>query len=346
MKRKLLIATTNKGKFIEIKNFLSGLPFIECVSLEDIDERMPEPEEIESSLWRNAFLKAKYYAEKTGLLALADDGGLFIDALEGWPGHKSARVANNDKARSDAVLEKMKGIKNRNAKMKTVLSLHDPLEQKNFSAYGESDVRILEKAIRKPDEGFGYDIILFSKEGRKSFCEMDVHERNAYKHRGKALIKIQYHLQNTLGSKHIVVPIGIIVKDGKVLMTLRNDPHNKKYHKKWHFPGGSVEFNETIEENLTREIKEETGYNVEIIKMLAKIGVNKRETESFKYQAFLVPFACKIIGGTPNPDKCEVMKMGWFEPDKIKNQEMIDTNKEVYTRFLVDLNEIIKKYNL
>ena len=78
---RLLIATTNQGKLKEIKHFLADLPF-EIIGLSDLDKEYDEPEETEETLMGNSVLKAKYYGEKTGLISLADDTGLFCHGLD------------------------------------------------------------------------------------------------------------------------------------------------------------------------------------------------------------------------------------------------------------------------
>ena len=109
-KKKLLVATTNIGKFKEIKSFLGDLPF-QILSLNDLKKCPPAPLENKTTIFNNAILKAVYYAKRTGLISLADDSGLFIDALGGWPGVKSARIAKTDNARRRLVLKKMKDKK-------------------------------------------------------------------------------------------------------------------------------------------------------------------------------------------------------------------------------------------
>ncbi len=346
MKRKLLVATTNRGKFEEISNFLSTLPFVECVSLSDLDQEIAEPEETEDTIWGNAFLKAKYYAEKSGLLSLADDSGLFIDALDGWPGHKAARVATDDLGRYTTVLEKMKKIENRGATMQNVLCIYDPTEQKSFSAFGEADISILEKPTTNSTNGFGYDPILFSKEAQKSFSEMDTQEANRYKQRGKALIKIKYQLQNTLASKHMVVPVALIVKDSKLLMIQRNDPHNPKYHEIWEFPGGTVEFGENCEENLRREVLEEAGYKVKIISMLPKCFVSSTETDFYSYQVFVLPYVCKVISGEGDYGDNETLDSKWVDIDQVADQKSFPHNSEFFKPLIPQIKQLIKDYNL
>jgi XTP/dITP diphosphohydrolase len=85
----MLIATTNPGKLREIRLILAGLP-VEFVSLADC-AAVAEPEETGRTFAENARLKAEYYARATGLVTVAEDSGLVIDALGGRPGVESAR---------------------------------------------------------------------------------------------------------------------------------------------------------------------------------------------------------------------------------------------------------------
>src|SRR5688500_8043931 len=87
----LLLATTNPGKLREIRDLLQGVPF-DVRSLEGMAD-IAAPEETGATFEANALLKARYYAEATGLLAVADDSGLEVDAMDGRPGVLSARYA-------------------------------------------------------------------------------------------------------------------------------------------------------------------------------------------------------------------------------------------------------------
>src|SRR5262245_26048520 len=87
--RKLLLATTNRGKLAEILPILQGVPF-ELLTLADCPN-VPAPEEVGRTFAENARDKARYYARQTGLLTVAEDSGLQIDALDGAPGVESAR---------------------------------------------------------------------------------------------------------------------------------------------------------------------------------------------------------------------------------------------------------------
>ncbi|MFH0857840.1 MAG: RdgB/HAM1 family non-canonical purine NTP pyrophosphatase, partial [Candidatus Magasanikbacteria bacterium] len=230
----LLIATTNEGKYKELLHVLDTQPF-HILSLKDLETPLVDPEETEPTLDGNAMLKATYYGEKTGYMTLADDTGLFIHSLAGWPGIKSARIAHDSKERREAVLEKLQGKKDaeRDATFHTTLALYDPDTKSMFLARGEANGRILEEEPSEIHHNFGYDPIFFVTEAEKTFDQMTNEEKNAMSHRGKAISQIKYYLANQYGGKHIIVPCAITVKDGKVLLARRNDPHNSEFHGKW-----------------------------------------------------------------------------------------------------------------
>ena len=100
MTTKLLIATTNRGKLKEYREMLAGLPF-EVMSLEDAGITL-DVEETGETFEENAILKAKTYAAMSGMLTLADDSGLEVDALGGEPGVRSARYAGEGAPRGSA----------------------------------------------------------------------------------------------------------------------------------------------------------------------------------------------------------------------------------------------------
>ncbi|QQG37552.1 MAG: RdgB/HAM1 family non-canonical purine NTP pyrophosphatase [Candidatus Kaiserbacteria bacterium] len=184
--RELLIATRNPGKVAEIKAALQGLP-LTFVSLEDTDAG--DVEETGATLVENAVLKARVYGDWTGKLAIADDSGLEVDALNGAPGVASARYAKSDSARIDKLLRELASVPEarRTAKFRSVIAIHDPAIGKTAVAEGSAEGHIL--SARRGEQGFGYDPIFLYDEARKSGGEMSREEKNAVSHRGKALAK-------------------------------------------------------------------------------------------------------------------------------------------------------------
>ena len=110
-KEVLVIATSNPGKAKEIQEVLKDLP-LEIKTLKDFPQITP-PEEAGKTFFENALLKAKYYAEKTGCLCLADDSGLEVEALGGAPGIYSSRYAGEDatdEENNKKLLKELEGV--------------------------------------------------------------------------------------------------------------------------------------------------------------------------------------------------------------------------------------------
>lgn len=343
---RILIATTNQGKYKEILHFLGDLPF-EFLSLADLKKKIKEPIEKEATIEGNAILKAKYYSEKTGLITIAEDGGVFVDPLNGWPGVLSARIGKDPDDRTKKVLEKMKSVPNkkRTASFLVAIAIYDTTNQNTFVSLGETKGRVLGKAV-KDKNGFGYDPIFYVPENKKTYSQMSVAEKNACSHRGKALQKIKYYLQNQFGAKHIVVPCALIIKDKKLLITLRNDPHRKETHKKWEVPGGIVDFDENIESTVIKEVQEEVGYKVKVIKQLQKIAVKDHKFPNFNYQVYLIPVVCKITGGKLKLNSNEVLDAKWIDPTTHRKYEFLKGDNEWLDQLMPELLETTKEYNL
>lgn len=344
--RELLIATTNPGKLEQIKAFLNTMPF-KLLTLADLPETIPVPVEDAGTVDGNALLKAKYYAAKTGFLTLADDAGVFVDSLNGWPGAEAANIAPTAEERNEKIIKALEGKEGSlcSAYYLSTLVLIDPDSDVEFISHGKMMGHILKEPVYSGN-GFGFDAIFEIDGVNKTYAEMSIIEKNAISHRGQALAKIKYHLQNTYVAKHIVVPCGLIIKDGKLLMNKRNDPHRSEYHDKWEFPGGKVELHETMHQNMIREIAEEVGYEVEVLKMLQHITVESQVQKTYAYQVFLVPYVCRITGGELKPSDDEVLDTAWFDLDDVLNHDLLGENARMYTAFLSELKEVVKEFDL
>jgi XTP/dITP diphosphohydrolase len=186
MKRKLVFATNNQNKFIEIRNILKGS--VDLVSLKDLDLDENIPEDY-NSIEENAMQKARYIYNKVHIDCFSDDTGLEIEALNGEPGVHSARYAGDECNFDDnvrKVLEKMKGVKNRNARFRTVISLVEKGSVINFEGciYG----KITDK--RRGTQGFGYDPIFQPAGHDLTFAEMEMEGKNKISHRALAIEKL------------------------------------------------------------------------------------------------------------------------------------------------------------
>ena len=202
--KKLLIATTNPGKMAEIKRYLSDLP-ITLVGLKDvgITEKV---EETGQTFEENAMLKAKFYANLSGLPTIGDDGGLEIAALGGAPGVKSHRWIHGDREDSDEELiahtiKEMQEIpiERRQAQLRAVLALALP-DGKVVTAEAATKGMIPLEAGTHRTEGFPYRSLLFIPEIHKFYDHslLTPEENDRYNHRKIALSKLKPILQKYL----------------------------------------------------------------------------------------------------------------------------------------------------
>ena len=186
--RKLLIATSNKGKLYEILTVLEGIPF-KILTLADV-EAGEDIEEAGVTLEENAALKARVYAERTGKLTIADDTGLEVDALGGRPGVHSARYCEGSMARGiDKLLGEMKDVPDgqRGATFRAVIAIYDPA--KKVERICEGSVRGTIARESRGTHGFGFDPIFNYEDKDKTGGEMTPEEKRVVSHRARALVK-------------------------------------------------------------------------------------------------------------------------------------------------------------
>ncbi len=186
--RELLIATTNAHKGEEIAHALEGLPF-RILTLKDVDLDALDVEETEPTLEGNAILKARTYATRSGKLTLADDTGIFVDALNGRPGVKSARYAPTPEERNQKLLDEMKDVPDgkRSARFMVTLAIFDPAGGKVRTCEDSLEGEILRE--ERPGRNFNYDLLFYIPAVGKSYSELSIEEKNRISHRGKALVK-------------------------------------------------------------------------------------------------------------------------------------------------------------
>ncbi|HTY25758.1 MAG TPA: XTP/dITP diphosphatase [Desulfomonilaceae bacterium] len=195
---KILVATRNPGKLNEIRALLKRTP-IEFVSLASFPE-LPEVVEDGEMFEENASKKARIMAKATGIVTLADDSGLCIDALNGRPGVLSARYAGegaSDAEKCARILSEMKDVPDslRTARFVCVLALATPGgEERLFRSACEGRI------TREPRgaAGFGYDPIFYYPESGCTFAEMDPESKNRVSHRGRALSQLRNYLEELL----------------------------------------------------------------------------------------------------------------------------------------------------
>jgi XTP/dITP diphosphohydrolase len=192
---RLLLATTNKGKAAEYCDLLKGLDF-ELVTLDRAGISL-EADENYNTLKENARHKAAFYAELGGLLTLADDSGLEVDALNGEPGVRSSRYAGDnatDSDRVDFLLKKLKDIpqQKRTARFRCVIAVARPGGPVE-TAEGICDGYIALEP--RGSNGFGYDPIFYLPDYNKTIAELPPEVKNLISHRGRAAVKARRLLE-------------------------------------------------------------------------------------------------------------------------------------------------------
>ncbi|MDQ0215422.1 XTP/dITP diphosphohydrolase [Oikeobacillus pervagus] len=187
----VIIATKNQGKAKEFIQMFE--PFsVQVKTLLDFPE-FPDIAETGETFEENAQLKAKAVAESMQSVAIADDSGLIVDALDGRPGVYSARYAGldkNDEANIDKVLKELQGIpfENRTARFYCALAIAMPNGKVN-TVSGACEGYILSE--RRGESGFGYDPIFYVRHFGKTFAELSPSEKNSISHRGQALKELE-----------------------------------------------------------------------------------------------------------------------------------------------------------
>jgi XTP/dITP diphosphohydrolase len=196
MMKKLLLATSNKGKVREYQSLLKGIPYkivtpADCAISAAVDE-------VGGSFEENASLKAATLAKQSGLLSLADDSGLEVDALGGAPGSLSHRYAGENATDADRItylLSKLKGVpdKKRTAQFRCVIAIAAPDGKVELCS---GLCRGVITAAPRGNQGFGYDPIFFLPELKKTMAELTLEEKNRISHRARAAEKARELLMN------------------------------------------------------------------------------------------------------------------------------------------------------
>ncbi len=183
---KLLIATRNSGKVNEYRELLGAIPY-QLTSLRQ-EGITVEVEETGASYEENARLKAEAYAQASGLLTLADDSGIEVDALGGAPGYWSARYGGpglTDAERVQLLLRNVEGVPDaeRSGRFVCTIALAEP----------DAPTRVVAAAVEgvvtyapQGESGFGYDPIFFYPPFGKTFAQIPQLQKNAVSHRAQA----------------------------------------------------------------------------------------------------------------------------------------------------------------
>jgi XTP/dITP diphosphohydrolase len=200
LQKKLLIATNNSGKIKELRQLLIGLTGIELVTPGELGLKV-KIEESGESFAENAGLKARANTQATGLVALADDSGLEVDALGGAPGLFSARYSGKpgatDADRRAYLLENLAGKPRPwTARFKAVIAISVPGGEIKY-AEGVCEGEIITE--ERGTNGFGYDPIFFMSNLGKTMAELSDEEKNRMSHRGHGVRAAMPTLQEIFG---------------------------------------------------------------------------------------------------------------------------------------------------
>lgn len=193
---KIFLATGNKHKIEEIKAIFSNVKDVEILSIKDGIE-IPEVIEDGDTFEENSAKKALEIAKFTGMITIADDSGLCVDALNGAPGVYSARFSGEnatDASNNAKLMEVMKDETNRKCHFVSVITLGKP-DGRSYSFRGEIEGELLNEPRGK--DGFGYDPYFYVAEYGKTLAEMpDI--KNKISHRANALKKLEKELDKVL----------------------------------------------------------------------------------------------------------------------------------------------------
>lgn len=193
---KFLVASNNAGKLREFKKILS-FKDVEIICPGDVGISL-DVEETGESFEENAFIKAEAFCKASGMISIANDSGLCVEALNGEPGVNSARYtghhSDSDDDRIVFLLSKLGDEKNRKAKFVSHICAVFP-DGRRIDAEGELEGQI--SFEKRGSGGFGYDGVFLPDGGEKTLAELSEDEKNSISHRKRALDKLKKKLGET-----------------------------------------------------------------------------------------------------------------------------------------------------
>lgn len=187
--KQVFLATRNAGKMAELSRILAPLvDDVEVLGIDDVNA-YDEPSETEPTFEGNALIKARAGAHATGLVSLADDSGLCVEALNGMPGVLSARWSGppkSDRRNSELLLHQLADVpdEHRGARFECAVAIVVP-GGREWTFTGQMPGRIGRRATG--DGGFGYDPVFVPAGERRTSAQLAAHEKDAISHRGRAL---------------------------------------------------------------------------------------------------------------------------------------------------------------
>ncbi len=188
---RIIAATHNEGKLAELRELIKDYD-MELLSQAESGMGHVEIEENGTSCEENSKIKAETICRLSGEIAIADDTGLFVDALDGDPGIHAARYAGegcSEAANRKKLLENLKDVpfEKRTAKFVTVITVVYP-SGKVVVAKGECPGHICPE--ERGERGFGYDSVFMPENSGKTFAELPMDFKNKVSHRGRALQRL------------------------------------------------------------------------------------------------------------------------------------------------------------
>ncbi len=194
---KFLAATQNQSKYDEIKLILGDLS-LDVISLSQFPKvSQLKPNEDGETFCSNAINKASFFSLKTKLPSIADDSGICINALDGWPGVQSKRwLPGNSEKRNQKIIEKMKQFKDRSAEFVTAVALVDLNKQIKKTFVGRIKGSISKVSVGS--QGFDYDRIFIPTGYEKTVAQLGPNIKNKISARFQALEKFKAYLSKQL----------------------------------------------------------------------------------------------------------------------------------------------------
>ena len=195
----VLLATRNAKKLGELRRILAPeVPHLQVIGLDDVAP-YPDVAETGATFDENALLKARAGFASTGLVTVADDSGLTVEALNGMPGVLSARWAGghgDDVANLQLVLDQLRDTPDERLRGAFVCSVALVAQDRERVVRGRMDGRL----VREPrgSNGFGYDPIFVPDGYDVTSAQLASEEKDAISHRGKALRELVPHLRALL----------------------------------------------------------------------------------------------------------------------------------------------------
>ena len=190
MKKQIIIASNNKGKIKEAQEILKDY---EIISMSDAGINI-DVEEDQDTFEGNAKKKAETIAKKLeGRMCIADDSGIEIEYLDGFPGVRTKRwFEGTDRERNEAIIEKLKGVPHEKRKIKFITELTLADCKKTNTVIGSMEGYVAE--CPRGENGFGFDEI-FELENGKTLAELSSEEKNEISSRRKALEALREYME-------------------------------------------------------------------------------------------------------------------------------------------------------